>query len=66
MSELQTGNLKKIVRQGDREVIVTLYEFPFVWSLLKYEIQKELNLPIENTFKVMKKNKVLVWVAGGK
>lgn len=44
--------IKKIKRQGHREVIVWLHEFPFDWRFLKAEIQHVLNLQISDRFRV--------------
>lgn len=58
--------IKRIVRQGKKEAIVTIYEFPFDWKLLKAEIQYELNQRVEDFFQILINHKLRVFLKEGK
>jgi hypothetical protein len=60
------SNIEKIVRQGDYEAIVTLREFPFDWACIKKDIQDELGVKVEDSFRVLYSKKVLVTIKGAK
>ena len=64
--ETINGNIRKIRRQGDHDVIVWIYELPFTWALLKAEIQHELNQKLEDEFQVLPDGKIICRIKGGR